>query len=147
MSRLLAYGFGLGVVALAASPGLRDPGEDGYPLSTYPMFGRARDKPWLNFVEGADAQGAPRRLSPALVAHDEVMQVAATVRRAVEAGPAAVGPLCASVAARIAASAEARDVTEVRVVRAQFDPVRYFVEGPAPEAREVVWACPVARQP
>lgn len=147
MSRLLAYGFGLGVVALTASPGFRPPRRDSYPLSTYPMFARARDKPWLSFVEGVDARGAAQRLPPALVAHDEVMQVAATVRRAVEAGPAALAPFCAGIAARVAASPDARDVVLVRIVRAQFDPIRYFVEGPTPEAREVHAECPAARAP
>lgn len=147
MSRLLAYGFGLGVVALAASPGLRSPSDDDYPLSTYPMFARPREHPWLSFVEGVDAEGNARRLSPALIGHDEVMQVAATIRRAVEAGPSALEPFCASIAARVAASPDARAIAGIRVVRAQFDPVRYFVEGPVPAVRHVEAACAVTRSP
>ena len=147
MSRLLAYGFGLGVVALSASPLLRDPDRDSYPLSTYPMFARPRGKPWLSIVEGLDARGAAVRLSPELVANDEVMQAAATVRRAVQGGPVALARLCGEVAARVASDGEYAAVREVRVVAARFDPLRYFSEGPEPEARTEHHRCAVPRPP
>src|SRR5262245_26325428 len=127
MSRLLAYGFGLGVVALVAAPGFRDPvAGDDYPLSTYPMFARPRGKPWLSIAEGVDADGNAVRLEPALIANDELMQAVATVERAVDGGPRALAPFCAGIAARIAARPDYARVVRVRIVRARFDPVRYF---------------------
>jgi hypothetical protein len=143
MSRWLAYGFGVGMVALVAAPGFGDPDADSYPFSTYPMFARPRDKPWLTIAEGVDAQGRALRLPPSVVAHDEVMQAAATLRRAVQGGPVALERLCAHIAGELQRDAAHGSVRQVRIVGARFDPLRYFSEGPLPEAREVYFACPV----
>lgn len=147
MSRALAYGFGLGMVLVVAAPGFGDPTADAYPLSTYPMFARPRGKPLLNFVEGVDRAGNPRRLPPSFVAGQEVMQAAATVRRAVQAGPRAMQRLCERVAARVAESGEHQDVVDVRIVGARFDPLRYFSVGPEPESRRERARCAVTRAP
>lgn len=146
MSRWLAYGLGLGLVALVASPGLGDPSDDSYPLSTYPMFARARGKPWLSVAEGLDEREQPVRLSPALLGTDEVMQAAATVRRAVQEGPPAMHALCTEIAARVALEPDYQAVRVVRIVGARFDPLRYFVVGPEPEERSEYLRCAVARQ-
>lgn len=145
MSRVLAYGFGLGLLALVAAPGFGDPDDDSYPLSTYPMFARARDKPWLSIAEGLDGSGQSVRLSPSIVANDEVMQAAATVRRAVAGGPPALLALCQTIASRIADDGSYQSVSFVRIVSARFDPVRYFVDGPVPEERSEHIRCPVGR--
>jgi len=147
MSRYVAYGFGLSLVALVASKGLGDPDDDSYPLSTFPMFARARERPRLSFVEGVDRDGQPVRLTPELVASGEVMQAAATVRRAVAAGPEGMRALCDATAARIAESERVTEIGRVRIVAASFDPVRYFVSGPEPEERVVHWECAVVRTP
>src|SRR4051812_38911597 len=114
MSRALAYGLGLGLVALVAAPGFGSPDDDSYPLSTYPMFARARGKPWLDFVEAVSADGKAVHLEPRLVASDEVMQAAASVRRAVAGGPLTLAPFCAGIAERVAASAADTQLSEVR---------------------------------
>lgn len=145
MSRMLAYGFGLGLLALVAAPGFGDPDDDSYPLSTYPMFARARDKPWLSSAEGVDSSGQSVRLSPSIVANDEVMQAAATVRRAVAAGPVALAALCSTIAGRVATDTSYQSVRHVRIVSARFDPVGYFVEGPVPEERSEHVRCDVSR--
>jgi hypothetical protein len=144
MSRLLAYGFGLGIVAAVAAPGFGDPADDSYPLSTYPMFARPRGKPLLSFVEGVTDAGA-LRLPPEVVAHNEIMQAVATVKRAVLAGPAAMEQLCTRIAADVALEPAFASVREVRIVSARFDPVRYFTEGPEPEERQEHVRCAVRR--
>jgi hypothetical protein len=133
------------MLALVVSPVFGDPDEDSYPLSTYPMFARARGKPWLSSAEGIDANEQAVRLSPEVVAHDEVMQVAATVRRAVQAGPLATETLCREIAARLASDPDYQRVQSVRIVAARFDPLRYFSEGPEPEQRTEHARCPVVR--
>jgi hypothetical protein len=145
MSRVLAYGFGVGLVALVAAKGFDDPDDDSYPLSTYPMFARARGKPWLSIAEGVDASGQAVRLAPATVANDEVMQAAASVRRAVAAGPVASAELCRSIAERVAQDAAYASVRDVRIVSARFDPLRYFTSGPVPEERSEHVRCAVSR--
>lgn len=144
MSKLLAYGFGLGLVALVAAPGFGDPTDDSYPLSTYPMFARPRGKPLLSFMEGV-TDGEPVRLPPEIVAHNEIMQAVATVKRAVQAGPAAMAQLCTRVAADVALDPAYASVREVHIVSARFDPVRYFTEGPVPEERYEQFHCVVPR--
>ncbi|MET0287646.1 MAG: hypothetical protein ABW352_24375 [Polyangiales bacterium] len=144
MSRILAYGFGLGLVALVAAPGFGDPTDDSYPLSTYPMFARPRGKPTLSFVEGV-TEAAALRLPPEIVAHNEIMQAVATVKRAVMAGPEAMDRLCTRIAADVASDAAYAPVREVRIVSARFDPIRYFTEGPEPEERHEHFRCPVRR--
>nr|PZN25044.1 MAG: hypothetical protein DIU78_11005 [Pseudomonadota bacterium] len=98
----------------------------------------------LFFAEGIDAEGTRHRLPPRLVATEEVMQAAATVRRAVRSGRAAMGRLCASIADRAARSAEHASLVEIALVEARFDPVAYFVRGPEPEERRVAHRCAVA---
>jgi hypothetical protein len=145
MSRLLAYGLGLGLVAVVAAPGFGDPGDDSYPLSTYPMFARARGKPLLMFVEGVAADGTAVRMPPDVVAHNEVMQAAATVKRAVFAGPLATERLCSRIAAELVDDPEYAQIRELHIVSARFDPVRYFTEGPQPEERTEHQRCLVPR--
>src|SRR5688572_19873841 len=127
MSRWLAYLLGAGVVAAVISPLLRVPPQDSFPLLTYPMFTTKRDKPTLYFVRGIRAQGTPLRLPPSFVANTEVMQAAASVRRAVAAGEATSRELCERVALRAAESSDHREVTDIEIVEAKFDPIDYFL--------------------
>jgi nucleotide-binding universal stress UspA family protein len=145
VSRPVAYVFGLGLTLLVASPLLRDPSDDSYPLSTYPMFAKKREKPLFYFVEGLNKKREAERLPPALVANAEVMQAAARVRRVVRAGEAATSEFCKEVAARVRESRKHRDIVEVRIVGARFDPVAYFERGPEPEDRFDVARCRVKR--
>ncbi len=64
MSRPVAYAFGLGLTLLVASPLLREPSDDSYPLSTYPMFAKKREKPLFYFVEGVNKKRQAERLPP-----------------------------------------------------------------------------------
>jgi len=142
MSRPWAYGFGLGLTLLVAAPGFGDPRWDSYPLSTYPMFARPRGRPVLHFAEAVGPRGERLRVPPALVANQEVMQAAATVRRAVRSGPDAMEALCERIATRWS-QREHGPAREIALVSATFDPVAYFERGPEPEARTVHHACEV----
>jgi hypothetical protein len=146
MSRLVAYVFGLGLVVAVAAPGLGDPRQDSFPLSTYPMFSTKRDKPVLYFVEGVGRDGQLQRLPPEMVANDEVMQAAAAARRAVEGGRSSMKRLCVNVARRVAESAQYQSVSRIQLIGARFDPVGYFVHGPEPEERVLHFRCAVRRR-
>ena len=145
MSRPVAYGFGLGLTLLVASPLLREPNADSFPLSTYPMFARKREKPLLYFVEGVSKKREASRLPPSLLANTEVMQAASRVRRAVNAGEQAAAEFCAEVAERVRASRKHKAIVEVRIVGTRFDPIAYFEQGPEPEERFEVTRCRVRR--
>jgi hypothetical protein len=141
MSRLLAYGFGLGLVALVAAPGFGEPTWDSFPLSTYPMFARARRMPVLYFSEGIDANGARRRLPPELLANQEVMQATVRVKSAVALGPDTSRALCREIAGRAREHDEYSDLTEIALVSASFEPVTYFTRSPEPHQRTVHERC------
>lgn len=83
------------------SPMLREPRDDTYPLSTYPMFAfdRGAEHDIATAVE-IDGDGAAIRLSPKLIAGtDEVILASVTVQRSVGRGEADV--LCAEIAERL----------------------------------------------
>ncbi|HYO96967.1 MAG TPA: hypothetical protein VER33_20790 [Polyangiaceae bacterium] len=143
MSRWLAYGFGLGLVGLVIAPVFAEPGWDSFPLSSYPMFATKRDKPQLYYVEALSRDGASERLEPRFVANDEVLQAASAVRRAVRRGEPGMARLCGEVARRLRASEAHAHLTRVQIVSARFDPIAYFVEGPAPLGARVHYRCAV----
>jgi len=144
-ARWPGYVVGLGVVIAAALPVLRSAQRDSFPLSTYPMFARVIDKPQLSFVERLDERGRAHRLDPELVASDEVMQSYRTIKRAVRQGPEAAEALCRSIARRLAKQDKAKREVRLRIVRARFDPVAYFVSDAEPEEREVIATCKAGR--
>ena len=81
-----------------------------------------------------------------LVANGEVMQALQTLRRAAEGGPRSLRRLCERIAARVAENPEYASVRKVQIVRERYDPIAYFERGPAPEEREVLRRCNVARK-
>jgi len=141
MSRLLAYGVGLGLTAAALSPALRPLDRDSYPLSTYPMFTASRDEVVVHQIVGV--RGASRTVLPPslVVGGPEVMQAAATVRRSAEAGPARLAALCRAVLGRAAEASEWRDVERLDIVAAHFDPIAYLTGSREPRRRDVLATC------
>jgi hypothetical protein len=142
-ARWPGYVVGLGVVMATALPAFRPAQLDAFPLSSYPMFARKLDRPRLSFVERVDDQQRARRLEPELVASDEVMQSYRTIKRAVRQGPEAAKELCRSIARRVAQ--REKKVVRLRIVRARFDPVAYFVSNAEPDEREVIASCTSGR--
>jgi hypothetical protein len=138
--RVRGYLVGLGVVVLAALPALSRAEEDGYPLSTYPMFARPLSRGNVYFVERVDGKRS-RRLTPEQVSGHEVMQSFKTLRRAANAGPEAVQTLCVAIAERLAKAEPRRKRVVLEVVVARFDPVAYFTSGAPPEERTVLGRC------
>ncbi len=146
MSRILAFGYGLSLLAATLAPAFRDAERDSFPFSTYPMFARRGGPVTVHFAEGVDVDGQRVRLAPELVANSEVMQAAKTLRQAVNGGRAAKRRLCERIAARVREEPELASVVSVQLVAASFEPVRYFVSGPEPETRRVHQRCRVRRR-
>ncbi|NLE87344.1 MAG: hypothetical protein GX607_13200 [Myxococcales bacterium] len=131
MSRPRAYFFGLTIIAAVAYPVTFAPGEDSFPLSSYPMFSYRRERPTIYFARAIGADGEERRVPPELVGSSEVMQAAVTVRRAIQGGKKRMRELCRAIAGRAEADAGLRGA-RIELVSAEIDPVAYFVEGPEP---------------
>jgi hypothetical protein len=144
-SRWPAYVVGLGAVVAAALPALRSAQLDAFPLSTYPMFARSLDKPQVSFVERVDAKGRTRRLGTEHLGSDEVMQAYRTVKLAVRKGPKAAEALCRTLAKRVSNHERGKHDVQLRIVRARFDPVAYFVDDAEPEEREIIASCKAGR--
>jgi hypothetical protein len=140
-SRWPAYVVGLGVVVAAALPAFRPATRDGYPFSTYPMFTDRRDEVRLAVVERIDHEGRVGRVSPALIGSNNVMQAHAMVQRSVGRGPEAALELCRSIAERISKREHGKKRVAVRVVRAHFNPVAYFVAAAEPRERKLIAEC------
>lgn len=120
----------IGLVGATLAPVLRAPGDDGFPLSTFPMF--ASPRPALlamSYAQGVTRDGRPRTLSPDHVGTGEVMQAFSRIQRAADAGPRAQLALCTAIAARVAGDAGYRDVVEIRLVAGRHDAVGYLAHG------------------
>lgn len=131
-ARVAAGCISLALIAATLSPLLRDPYDDGFPLSTYPMFATKRLTTLsMHYALGEGAAGERIILEPALVGTGEVLQAMRVFERAVAGGRPGMTRLCDAIAARIAADADYQHVTAVRVVTGTHDSVEYL-------ARDVV---------
>jgi len=139
--RIPAYALGFGATLAVLSP-LGTGAADSFPISTFPMFARAPGTPTLHAVLGISADGGEHRLPPALVASGEVLQTKVMIERSVASGEAAMAELCSGIAQRVANS-DGPPLRYVDIVRRRYDPVAYFVSGPAPLEQERLLRCPV----
>ncbi|MDX2053568.1 MAG: hypothetical protein SFV15_14305 [Polyangiaceae bacterium] len=145
MSRFLAYVVGLGAVAIVLSPAASKEPKDSYPLSTYPMFSKKREDPWIYKFVGV-SQANRVALPPSLVVGGpEVMQAASTISRSVNQGESAMQGLCREVAVRASQDPSWRHLTAVELVAVQYDPVAYFALGPKPLQEQMLTRCGVPR--
>lgn len=131
-TRAGAAAVSIALLALVLSPILRDPMDDGFPLSTYPMFAMRRPTQLtLDYAYGETAAGERRTLSASLLGTGEVLQAVMMYARAVTAGKSATQPLCARIAAAIATADDERyaGVVLVRIVTGTHDAVAYLVDG------------------
>lgn len=142
--RCVAYVVGLGLPLAVLSP-IWSGAPDSFPLSTYPMFARPRGQPTLHTLVGLTADGRERRLPPEIVGSKEVLQAKVLIQRSVAEGPSAMAQLCETTAARVAESAEFRDLRALAIVARRYDPVDYFVKGPSPLEQETLSHCDVPR--
>jgi len=147
VERVRAYLISLLVLGAVGAPVLRDPRDDGYPLSTYPMFSNRRGR--TNAVTSAIAIAADRsevKVPPYYVANAETMQAFYTLARAVRAGDEASAQLCHAIASRLP---QARDQALARAVRVEVvtesvDAIDYLAGRAQPFDRRVHASCPVS---
>ena len=147
MGRIYAYLVSALVLGLVAEPALRDPDDDGYPLSTYPMFARRRGR--VNEVTSALAvarDGSETRVPPSYVANAETMQAFYTLARAVAGGPETAFELCRRIAQKLPSADEPQLSQAVRVelVTQRVDAIDYLAGRVQPGERRVHARCDVA---
>jgi len=110
------------------------------------MFARVLKQPLLTFAEGLTRSGPAVRLPPEMVANDEPMQAMRTLKLTANDGQEALGQLCSSIAARVAASPNYAEVRRVRIARARFDPLQYFEADSPRYEQEALVECRVRRK-
>ncbi len=142
--RAAALAFSGLLLVAVASPLVRDPGDDSYPLSTYPMFARTRPRiARFATAEGIGADGTASRLTTNVIGGTaEPVHAAVTVQAAIDAGRAP--QLCEEVAQRAAARAEHDAMRAVEIVQLDIDLLAWFDQA-APLTRTVITRCPVDR--
>jgi hypothetical protein len=117
MTHGLAVVVSIALCGAVLEPVVRTPDDDGFPLSSYPMFA-ARRPAELTMVSarGVTRDGWLRALSPSHLGTGEVMQAFATVQRAAEAGAEAIAALCTAIAGRVAGDAALDDPVAVELL-------------------------------
>lgn len=133
---------------LVAGPAFRTPPRDDFPLSNYPMFSEKKDpRVTIQQVIARDGHSADVILPPQFVANEEVMQAAATLRRAWNGGPERLATLCGEIASRVGAShrGDLKAAKEVLIVSRSHHAVQYFGGDRLPESEETLVRCEVRR--
>lgn len=142
--RAQAYTLCAALLGATAAPALSDPSDDGFPLSTYPMFAedRGRVAPVVRAVAiGTD--GSERRVPAVLLANSEPMQALQTLRKTIAAGPGEAVRLCRAVASRIRASGDSELASQSRLElqTVRVDSVAYLAGEAEPVSRKVHARC------
>lgn len=128
MNRVAAGVFSIALIAATLSPLVRDPSDDGFPLSTYPMFAWKRPtRLSMSYAIGETAAGERRYLTPRIVGSGEVLQARAIVERAVAKGGTELKTFCAKIAATVANVDRFRDVARIRVLSGTHDSLDFLL--------------------
>lgn len=126
MNRVAAAVVSIALLATTASPVLRKPWEDGFPLSPYAMFAFRRPTTLtMDYPLGVTASGERRYLAPWIVGSGEVLQSLQVIARAKAART--LPALCTTIAGRVALLDDYRDVVSIRIVTATHDAVDFLV--------------------
>ncbi|HTL32324.1 MAG TPA: hypothetical protein VL326_04335 [Kofleriaceae bacterium] len=126
-ARVAAGVVSLALIAATLEPLVRRPYDDGFPLSTYPMFATKRDTvQTFHYALGLTRDGKRRTLSPALIGSGEVLQALRVIERAMAGGQPGAMALCETIAKRVAGDDDFADVDTIRIVTGTHDAVRYL---------------------
>ncbi len=136
------------LTGLMVSPAFRNPNDDSFPLSTFPMFSRPKPDPGLVLTQALAVfpDGTRTPLPPELsTGNAEVIQALRMIRDEAYAGPKRASAFCRDIARRIEMSDDPdwAGVVAVEIARSQFDTVAYFEEGPEPVVRKTLQRCRV----
>ena len=142
-SRVLGTIVSVVLIAATLEPVLRDPNDDGFPLSTYPMFAWKRStRVTMDYLVGYTAGGERWHVPPRLIGSSEVMQAKRLVDRAVAGGRAGMMALCERAAERV--KRRRPDIVSIAVVNGTHEAVDYLARDVRGTERERV-RCQVPR--
>jgi hypothetical protein len=126
--RVFAAAASIVMIGVTLSPVLREPYDDGFPLSTYPMFASKRPRVLtFHYALGETATPGERiTLTPGLVGTGEVLQAMRVIDRAVSRGRLEMTKLCDDIARRVAADGDFTRVRSIRIVTGTHDAIDYL---------------------
>jgi hypothetical protein len=127
MTRVAAAVVSIVLIGATLWPLHRRPADDGFPLSTYPMFAWKRPTQLRMSYALGESPAGRRYLSPRVVGSGEVLQARATIERAVGRGGRTLAELCQAIARNVGASPAFADVTAIRIVTGTHDAVDFLV--------------------
>lgn len=126
MNRATAAVLSIVMIGATASPVLRKPWDDGFPLSPYAMFAFARPtKLTMDYPLGITRTGERRYLRPWIVGSGEILQAMRVVSQARSAKQ--LPALCETIAARVATHDDYTDVVTIRIVTGTHDAIDFLV--------------------
>lgn len=133
----------VGVVVALAAPVVAD--RDSFPLSTYPMYSRARSgESTIVTARGLESDGSSRELTPTLIGDsDDPLIVVGRLRAALSAGRG--GVRCAEIAERVAGRDAFDGVDVIEIVSERHDTVARTLGEDSLLEREVRATCEVRR--
>ena len=127
---MFAAAASIALIGATLSPLLRDPWDDGFPLSTYPMFASKRPTTLtFHYALGEGRAGERVILTPGLVGTGEVLQAMRVIDRAVSGGRPEMTKLCDAVAHRVAGESDFAHVAYVRIITGTHESLSYLGEG------------------
>jgi len=131
------------IVAALIAPVALD--RDSFPLSTYPMYSRARGgESTLITARGVTSEGASRELTPTLIGDsNDPLVVVGRLRAALSAGRGDVR--CAEIAARVEARDGFADIDSIEIVAERHDTVARTLDEQSLLERDVRAKCEVDR--
>ncbi len=144
-TRLYAYLVSIVVMGAVAWPLTWKRGEDSFPLSSYPMFARAREDATIEvqYAVGVTADGQRRSIEPALLGTREVLQARSMIATAVAQGASATKALCQRIAE--AAATAGSPLVEIRIVTGTHDAIAYLTGRDRAGAERIHGLCRVPR--
>ena len=127
--KLHAYVLSSVLLLAMLAPAFRDPADDSFPFSTFPMFSRARKRTEaVTSALAVSADGTETVVPAAYIANSEPMQAVATLQRTVSAGRKSAGVLCSGIAERLAHSDDPRlaGAKQVLITTRDVDAIAYL---------------------
>jgi hypothetical protein len=114
------------LIGLTASPVLRDPNDDSFPLSTYPMFAWKRSTTiHMEYIVGFTATGERWHPPPRAQGSGEPMQAKRILERAAAGGKTGQMTLCKATAARV--PRYRKDIVYLAMMRGTHEAVDYLI--------------------
>jgi hypothetical protein len=122
--------------------------DDGFPLSTYPMFAWPKGRVVsVTSAVAVSADGANTPVPPRYIANAETMQAIRTLLAAAR-HPRESLELCRAIASRLpsASAPELHDARHVEIVTGRVDTIEYLAGRATPSSRQLHARCDVERQ-